>query len=198
MTTVDPTAPVATSTAEPTLSPAAAAAKKAAELFARAPDQPAAPAPPNPTHTLFTVHVLTPAGIAKARELADIFSLVGNWVEANIPQGREKSITLTHLQDAAFHAKRALAEMPEHQGGVVLGPGDFVPGTTVPPEGRYAPPPAPAEPTGPCKRCGGESKWMCPECAAYFRAADAAAAAEPAKPWDGPRAADGTPLAKPA
>lgn len=162
MPVIDPVPPPATPTTTATLSPAAAAAKKAAELFpaAAAPNPTAAAAPPNPTHQLFTVHVLTPAGIAKARELADIFSLVGNWVEANIPQGREKSITLTHLQDAAFHAKRALAEMPEHQGGVVLGPGDFVPGTTVPPEGRYAPPPA-------------------------------------APPWDGPRAADGTPLAKP-
>jgi len=78
-----------------------------------------------PTHRLFTVHLLNQAGVSAAQELAQEFSRLAYWVEQRIPAGTEQSIVLTHLQDAAFHAKRALAELPELQAGVVASAGDF-------------------------------------------------------------------------
>lgn len=86
-----------------------------------------------PTHDLFRVHFLNQAGLSAAQELATEFSRLGNWIEQRIPPGRERSLTMTHLQDAAFHAKRALADLPELQAGVVASAGDFKLGPSAPP-----------------------------------------------------------------
>ncbi len=102
-----------------------------------------------PTHDLFRVQFLNPAGLSAAQELATEFSRLAHWIEQRIPAGRERSLTMTHLQDAALHARRALGDLPELQAGVVASAGDFKLGPSAPP------------------------------------------------PWDGPHAADGTPLAKP-
>lgn len=66
-------------------------------------------------HPLFKVHKLNADGFARAEELAQQFTSLAEWVEKNTPKGREQSIVLTHLQDASFHAKRAIAELPENQ-----------------------------------------------------------------------------------
>lgn len=66
-------------------------------------------------HNLFKVHRLNKDGFAKAEELAQEFSKLASFIEQNVPEGRERSITMTHLQDAAFHAKRGIAEIPAHQ-----------------------------------------------------------------------------------
>ena len=102
-----------------------------------------------PTHDLFRVQFLNPAGLSAAQELATEFSRLAHWIEQRIPAGRERSLTMTHLQDAALHARRALGDLPELQAGVVASAGDFKLGPSAPP------------------------------------------------PWDGPHAADGTPLGKP-
>lgn len=66
-------------------------------------------------HKLFTVHRLNKDGLSRAEELAAEYSRLARWVEDNLPDGRERSIALTHLQDSAFHAKRGIAERPENQ-----------------------------------------------------------------------------------
>lgn len=66
-------------------------------------------------HKLFTVHKLNRTGFEKAFTLAEEFSRLAYFIEENIPEGRERSIAMTHLQDASFHAKRAMAEVPENQ-----------------------------------------------------------------------------------
>lgn len=68
-----------------------------------------------PIHKLFSVHRLNSTGFAKAEELAGEFSRLAAFLEANIPEGRERSIVMTHLQDACFHAKRGIAEQPANQ-----------------------------------------------------------------------------------
>lgn len=66
-------------------------------------------------HKLFTVHKLNQDGFAKAEALAEEYSRLARFLEENIPEGRERSIALTNLQDSAFHAKRGIAEIPANQ-----------------------------------------------------------------------------------
>ena len=72
----------------------------------------------------FQVHLLNDEGIAKARELAGKFSTLLNDLEQlaacqpgqrDSPNGREMALVRTHLQDAAFWAKRAIAVHPANQ-----------------------------------------------------------------------------------
>lgn len=91
---------------------------------------------PIPTHELFRVHMLNQAGVAAAQELAQEFSRLAFWVEQRLPPSRERSIVLTHLQDASFHAKRGLAEMSELQAGVVASAGDFQLGSSTSPDAQ--------------------------------------------------------------
>lgn len=64
----------------------------------------------------FDVHMLNPEGIEKARDLARGFSLLLNDVEALCGKdGREMALVRTHLQEAAFFAKRAMALDPKNQ-----------------------------------------------------------------------------------
>jgi hypothetical protein len=64
----------------------------------------------------FDVHMLNDVGIRKARDIASCFSILLNDLEEHCgKEGREMSIVRTHLQDAAFYAKRAMAIRPENQ-----------------------------------------------------------------------------------
>lgn len=66
-------------------------------------------------HNLFKPHNLNPAGAAKVSGMREEFSKLSAWVEENVPNGRERSIVMTHLQDASMHAVRGIAEFPENQ-----------------------------------------------------------------------------------
>jgi hypothetical protein len=67
----------------------------------------------------FDVHILNPAGIASARDIASGFSILLNDLEAICGKdGREMALVRTHLQEAAFFAKRAMAMRPENQNKV--------------------------------------------------------------------------------
>lgn len=64
----------------------------------------------------FDVHVLNPEGMKKARDLARSFSALLNEVEEICgSEGREMALVRTHLQEAAFFAKRAMAMRPHNQ-----------------------------------------------------------------------------------
>jgi hypothetical protein len=64
----------------------------------------------------FDVHVLNHDGIQKARDIASCFSILLNDTEAICgKEGREMALVRTHLQQAAFFAKRAMAVRPENQ-----------------------------------------------------------------------------------
>lgn len=64
----------------------------------------------------FDVHLLNPEGIEKARNIASAFSTLLNDVEAYCGKdGREMALVRTHLQEAGFFAKRAMAMRPENQ-----------------------------------------------------------------------------------
>lgn len=66
-------------------------------------------------HSLFKVHMLNDEGVKKANELAEHYSRLAEFIENEIPKGREQSIALTHLQQSSMHAKRGIAEKPENQ-----------------------------------------------------------------------------------
>ncbi len=63
----------------------------------------------------FQVHLLNETGLAKANTLAAIFSLTLNEIEAIVPAGRDRSLVVTKLQEAAFFAKRGIATLAENQ-----------------------------------------------------------------------------------
>lgn len=64
---------------------------------------------------LFSVHMLNAQGKMKATQIAADFTTLLAQLEAVCPPGRELSIVRTHLQDACFYAKRAMAMKPENQ-----------------------------------------------------------------------------------
>lgn len=64
----------------------------------------------------FKVHVLNDAGMTKATEVAGAFSEALDKLETLCGKdGREMALVRTHLQDASFWAKRAMASKPENQ-----------------------------------------------------------------------------------
>lgn len=63
----------------------------------------------------FDVHVLNPAGLARAREIAVVFSEALTKLEALVPPGRERALVVTKLQEAAFFAKRGIAVDKDNQ-----------------------------------------------------------------------------------
>jgi hypothetical protein len=69
-----------------------------------------------PIRSEFDVHLLNPAGLTKARDIASGFSTLLNDLEEHCGKdGREMALVRTHLQEAAFFAKRAMAREPENQ-----------------------------------------------------------------------------------
>ena len=63
---------------------------------------------------LFQVHKLNASGLDAAKCIAQQFNNVAEYIE-NLPDGREKSIALTKLEEACFFAKKAIAVLPENQ-----------------------------------------------------------------------------------
>lgn len=64
----------------------------------------------------FDVHVLNHEGMRKARDIASCFSILLNDLEEHCGKdGREMALVRTHLQQASFFAKRAMAMRPENQ-----------------------------------------------------------------------------------
>lgn len=64
----------------------------------------------------FDVHVLNHEGLRKARDIASCFSTLLNDLEEHCGKdGREMALVRTHLQQANFFAKRAMATRPENQ-----------------------------------------------------------------------------------
>jgi hypothetical protein len=68
------------------------------------------------THELFDVHMLNEEGKSKAVEIAKVFSVLLYSLETMMPSNsRNMSIVKTKLQEAAFFAKREMAEQKENQ-----------------------------------------------------------------------------------
>jgi hypothetical protein len=61
----------------------------------------------------FQVHRLNDEGLRKADAQAELFSTL--LAALDVPQGRPRSIMITKLQEAAFWAKRAIAEDAANQ-----------------------------------------------------------------------------------
>lgn len=68
-----------------------------------------------PIRPEFKVHRLNAAGMAKAQLIAEIFSGTLGAIEGIVPQSRELSIVKTKLEEAAFFAKRGMAQHPFNQ-----------------------------------------------------------------------------------
>lgn len=63
----------------------------------------------------FRVHRLNAEGLAKCDELARAFSALLDTIDSMSPgPSREKSLSVTALETAAFNAKRAVASQPEN------------------------------------------------------------------------------------
>jgi hypothetical protein len=60
-------------------------------------------------HKEFEVHLLNDKGIGRAKTVAADFDNLLTNLEVYIPQGREFSIVKTKLEEAAFFAKKAIA-----------------------------------------------------------------------------------------
>jgi hypothetical protein len=67
------------------------------------------------TDSLFQVHMLNEEGKARARDIANDFDILLQNLRANCPEGREFSIVKTKLEEAAFFAKKAMANVKENQ-----------------------------------------------------------------------------------
>lgn len=65
----------------------------------------------------FQVHMLNEAGVERANGIAEIFSSTLDAIDKIVPPGRERSLVVTKLQEAAFWAKRGVAINPELQKG---------------------------------------------------------------------------------
>ena len=64
----------------------------------------------------FRVHLLNEQGIVKAKKIAQIFTTLLNDVEETSGKdGREMALVRTQLEQAAFFAKKAMAQRPENQ-----------------------------------------------------------------------------------
>jgi hypothetical protein len=63
----------------------------------------------------FKVHLLNEYGLAKAADVAHVFSEALRFLDALIPQGRERALVVTKMQEACFFAKRAVALQPDNQ-----------------------------------------------------------------------------------
>lgn len=67
---------------------------------------------------LFQVHLLNDDGVNKAKAMAQNFSALVDELETILGDGiktREFSIVKTKLEEAAFFAKKAMANQPENQ-----------------------------------------------------------------------------------
>jgi len=63
----------------------------------------------------FQVHILTPDGLGKAKDIAFAFDMLLDRLKEYCPEGRELSIVKTKLEEACFFAKKAIANDPSNQ-----------------------------------------------------------------------------------
>lgn len=64
----------------------------------------------------FRVHILNDAGIEKAKEIAEEFTMFLNYLENQCgSDGRYMAIVRTKLEEASFFAKKAVASRQENQ-----------------------------------------------------------------------------------
>lgn len=66
----------------------------------------------------FAFHKLNPDGIARAMEIADLFSVLLDQLETPYladRDGREMAVVRTKLEEACFFAKKAMATRPRNQ-----------------------------------------------------------------------------------
>lgn len=67
-------------------------------------------------HLEFETHILTEEGIAKAKEIANVFNDALTQLHVLIgTSGRYPAIVRTKLEEASFFAKKAMAVLPENQ-----------------------------------------------------------------------------------
>lgn len=64
---------------------------------------------------LFSVHRLNEDGMKKAQLIAEAFNFCLKDLEKLCPSGRELSIVKTKMEEAAFFAKKAMANVPANQ-----------------------------------------------------------------------------------
>ena len=61
---------------------------------------------------IYTYHAPSEAGIQRHAELSRAFTELDRIVDTICPDGREKAIVLTHLEEAKFNASAAVARNP--------------------------------------------------------------------------------------
>lgn len=61
-------------------------------------------------HPAFEVHTLTGDGQLKAKEIAEAFDGLLSRLYYFIPEGRERAIVVTKLEEACFFAKKGMAK----------------------------------------------------------------------------------------
>ncbi len=67
-------------------------------------------------NSLFQLHRLNEVGMARAKAMAEQFDALLTWVESQpLGPGREIALCRTHLEEACFYAKKALAQNAENQ-----------------------------------------------------------------------------------
>lgn len=65
-------------------------------------------------HKAFTVHMLNDQGKTKAISIASAFDALLTELEKYCPIGRELALVITKLEEAAFFAKKAMANDPNN------------------------------------------------------------------------------------
>jgi hypothetical protein len=65
--------------------------------------------------TLFQVHILNAGGLKKAEQIAGSFNFLLDILETVCPAGRELALVRTKLEEAAFFAKKSMANDPQNQ-----------------------------------------------------------------------------------
>jgi hypothetical protein len=64
---------------------------------------------------LFQVHMLNDVGKKRAADIAESFNNLLMALSGHCPDGREMAIVRTKLEEAAFFAKKSMANVPENQ-----------------------------------------------------------------------------------
>jgi hypothetical protein len=63
----------------------------------------------------FQTHTLNDGGIEKTKQVGEVFSQALDALEQLVPQGRERSLVITKLQEAKHFAVRGVAVDPVNQ-----------------------------------------------------------------------------------
>lgn len=68
---------------------------------------------------LFKTHQLNEDGVRKAQGVGEAFDSLLTFVAANCPEGRELALAKTHMENACYWVKKAIARLPANQAEVV-------------------------------------------------------------------------------